>query len=106
MEVSPTISSWNLSISHTISGSFPQGSYIPCTKSQFLLEGPKPPRASPPSPTDYMAPHRSPKLDLAGGRQTWPPPRCLFGLSPAGLRGLPSHQALTEGRYPQAWLQG
>ncbi|KAL7862870.1 hypothetical protein SRHO_G00118540 [Serrasalmus rhombeus] len=33
-------------------------------------------------------------------------PRCLFGLSPAGLRGLPGHQALAVELYPQAWLQG
>ena len=32
-------------------------------------------------------------------------PRCLFGLSPAGPRGKPGHQALAGGPSLQAWLQ-
>ena len=64
------------------------------------------PRTSLTSPNVYTALHQSPMLGLACGGPTWSPPCYLFGLSPAGLRGLPGQQALAVGCYPQAWLQG
>ncbi|MEQ2240752.1 hypothetical protein ILYODFUR_018352 [Ilyodon furcidens] len=106
MEVSPTISSQYLPTSHTSSGSFP------LSEVTFHV-----PRAS---LSIWGSGRRGLHLRLPPNPLCTGPPRFLlqvahwgmasrlsFGLGPAGSsKEQLSHQALSDGSRPQAWLQG
>ncbi len=107
VEVIPTISSWNLSTSRTISGSFPASEvtfHVPRASFRVQGSGCRGPRLRlPPDPLS-TGPLRS-LLQVVSPREGGP--TSLLRAEHGRTRGeRPGHQALAYEPQPRAWLQG